>query len=197
MPKYYIEEKERYMFKTYESQKENLYYILSNIGVSEKFLWEHENNIEEASSIERKKHRKMIFDKMVEIEEKGGKANLHDLYEYYGDKPDLWKILPQTQKLPDEFIEKYADKFSWRDICEMQLLSEDFMKRNADRLDWWAVANFRKFSEEFYLEFYEQISEHIKYEEINKWSHPHLKNLKNESLKLLLLIREGYNGGQL
>jgi hypothetical protein len=195
MPRYYIEDSEKHMFKDYESRKRNLYHILSEIGVSENFIWEQENNIEEASAIEREKHIKKIFKIMNEIEEKGGKTNLHDLYEYYGDKPSLWKIITQTQRLPERFIEKHFDKFDWRYICEMQILSEDFMRRNSERLDWWAVANFRKFSEEFYLEFYEQISKHVKYEKLRKNYQSDLANLKNESLKLLLAIREGYNGG--
>jgi len=190
------EKEEEIMFRSIESERKNLYRILSNINVNEKFILKHLDWIDEATKMEKVKRRSFIQDKINSIEEKGGKTNYQDMYEMYGYVHDLWDIIIESQRLSESFIEKYIikrNKDNWKIICEKQDLSEEFMRKYSNNLNWWAVAHFRKFSEEFYLDFYENISQYIKYEDI-KMFQIHLKNLKNESLKLLLAMREGYNG---
>jgi len=191
MPKYYIEDREKYMFRDVESQRENLYYILTEIGVNEDFLWRHAAWIDEASKMEERKRRKLIQEKINQIESKGGKTNYFDMYEMYGRVNNLWSMIAQTQNLPESFIEKHYDKFKnyWRSICEYQKLSEDFMRRNSEKLDWWAVAHFQKYSEDFYFEFFDEINGSVRYKDLLNKEHLRPERLKNEGLILLLKIR--------
>jgi hypothetical protein len=194
MPRYYVRDNEKYMFKNVEIERKNLYHIMSEIGVSEAFLWRHADWIDESNKEEEKKKREFIQEKINIIESKGGKTNYYDMYEMYGRVHNLWSIIAGVQKLPESFIEKYSDKFRncWRTLCERQNLSEDFMRRNLDKLDWWAVAHFQKYSENFYFEFFENINEKAKYQELiqtKEYLRP--KNLTNKSL-ILLLKMNGY-----
>lgn len=191
MPKYYIEDREKYMFRDVESQRENLYYILSEIGVSEDFLWRHADWIDEATKAEQQKRRKLIQEKINQIESKGGKTNYSDMYEMYGRVSNLWSIIAQTQNLPESFIEKHHDKFKnyWRSICENQKLSDDFMRRNSEKLNWWAVAHFQKYSEDFYFEFFDEINGAVRYKDLLNKEHLRPERLKHDGLILLLKIR--------
>lgn len=194
MPKYRIEEREERLFRTEESQRKNLYYILTEIGVKPEFLWKHAAHFDDATEMERRERREQIQEKINKIEAKGGKTNYQDMYEMYGKVWDLWSIIAQIQTLPEDFIEAYIDKFSnhWRTICERQKLSDDFMRRHADKMNWWAVAYFQDYSEEFLLEFFDEIYEAIKhdrakYDELDGFLR--IKNPTNPQLILLLKMR--------
>jgi hypothetical protein len=193
MPKYYIEEKEEYMFKDHNSEKEHLYYIISEIGVSEDFIIRHVEEIDEASKKEKDYRRSLAMKKANEMEKRGQKSNIHDLYEYYNCfNVNLWALMCQNQKLSEAFIEKYVDKLGWTDITRYQKLSEDFMRKHADYLEWWSVAAFQKFSEKFYLEFFDKIQSKIKYSEmITTREEFRQENLKNPDFIVFLKLN-GY-----
>jgi hypothetical protein len=179
MPKYYIEKREEHMFRDEESQRKNLYYILNEIGVKEEFLWKHVDWIDEATKMEKKKKTEFIQEKINAIEAKGGKTNYYDMEEMYGRVHDLWKVISETQKLPEAFIEKYSEKLNWHSICRNQKLSDDFMRKHKEKLNWWAVAYFQDYSEEFLLEFFTEIMEAVSFD-----------NPKHDMFNGFLRIRE-------
>jgi len=189
MPKYYLDEREEYMFRNHDSERKHLYYILSEIGVSHDFLWRHADWIDEATMMEKKKRREYIQSKINAIEARGGKTNYQDMEEMYGRAHDLWKVISSTQKLPEPFIEKYSEKLSWDEISRHQKLSDDFMRKHQDKLNWWAITYSQDYSEEFLLEFFNEIINAVghdnpKYSESNGFLR--IRELKNEQLILLL-----------
>jgi hypothetical protein len=185
-------DRKNYMFQSEESQRRNLYYILTEINVKEEFIIKHADWIDEATKMEKERKRNYIQKKIDDIEAKGGKTNYYDMYEMYGRVSDLWTIIIETQRLSESFIEKYMDKFKngWSSICKYQKLSEDFMRKHSEKLNWWSVAHFQNYSQEFYFEFFDNISSKAEYKElITTKEHLRPERLTHEGLILLLKIR--------
>jgi hypothetical protein len=159
MPRYYRKDEDDYLFRNADSERRNLYHIITEIGVSQDFLDRHAEYFDAATDQERLRKREYIQKKIDKIEESGGKTNYRDMYEMYGSVPSLWDMVIQTQKLSEDFIERHIDRFKnkWADICRFQNLSDDFMRRHADKLSWWNVACFQDYSEDFLVEFFDQI----------------------------------------
>jgi hypothetical protein len=159
MPRYYTKDSEEFMFRNIDSERRNLYYILTEIAVSQEFLERHAEYFDAATEQERLKKREYIQSKIDKIEASGGKTNYHDMYEMYGRVHSLWEMIVQSQRLSEDFIERHIDRFKnrWSDICRYQRLSDDFMRRHADKMEWWNVAYSQDYSEDFLVEFFDQI----------------------------------------
>jgi hypothetical protein len=194
MPRYQIRENENYMFKNADSERKNLYYILTEIAVSESFLERHAEYFDDATRTEQTRIRRFLQEKINSIESKGGKTNRFDMEEMYGRAPSLWIMIIQTQNLSEAFIEKHIERFEnrWSDICRYQKLSDDFMRKHVDKLSWWNVAYFQDYSEEFLLEFFDRIYEAVnhdkpEYTPVNGFLR--IREPKNQELILLLKMR--------
>ena len=65
-------------------------------------------------------------------------------------RPDLikWETFPYNiPKLPEESIDKYADRVDWTHISARQPLSEEFIAKHADRVNWKFISRYQKLSE--------------------------------------------------
>jgi hypothetical protein len=184
----------KYINADLEFRKTNLYYILTEINMPEKFLFDHAQYFDEVTNQEKNLRRKLIQEKINQIESKGGKTNYQDMQEMYGRVTDLWSMVTETQNLSESFIERYIDKFNnhWNSICRRQKLSEDFIRRHSDKVIWWAIAHFQDYSEKFLLEFFNEIYSAVKHENL-KYTPENgflrIREPKNQELILLLKMR--------
>jgi hypothetical protein len=190
MPRYYRKDEEEYMFESVDSERKNLYHIITEIGVSQDFLDRHASYFDDATTAERLRKRQYIQEKINRIEERGGKTNYQDMYEMYGRVPSLWDMVVQTQKLSEDFIERHMEKLGrrWQDICRYQRLSDDFMRRHSDNLSWWNVAYFQDYSEEFLLEFFDQIYDAIKHDRPKYDPHNGFLRIRKPSDERLIVL---------
>lgn len=167
MPRYYRKDEDDYLFRSVDSERKNLYHIITEIGVSQDFLDRHAPYFDDATTAERLRMREYIQEKINEIESRGGKTNYQDMHEMYGRVPSLWDMVIQTQKLSEGFIERHIDKFGgnrWSNICRYQKLSDNFMRKHSDKMSWWNVAYFQDYSEDFLIEFFDQIYDAVKHD---------------------------------
>ena len=59
-----------------------------------------------------------------------------EYYEEFIKKYDNdWEKISKYQKLPEDFIRKFKDRFDWRYISIYQKLSEDFIREFQDKVD--------------------------------------------------------------
>lgn len=80
-------------------------------------------------------------------------------------------LLEGTQNMPEEFIEKYAERWNWFNIYTCQKLSEDFIKRNWKRFDdirCSVIFSRQKMSENFIMWMINKIG-CMKVEEEQAW----------------------------
>ena len=82
------------------------------------------------------------------------KKAIKELAEVYGITGEEYENCRTWYKLsllplPEEFIEKYADKVDWIAICAYQKLSEGFIEKYAGEVDWHYVSIYQKLSENF------------------------------------------------
>ena len=83
-----------------------------------------------------------------------------EFIERFADKVE-WYYISSYQKLSEEFIEKFADKVDWYYISFYQKLSEDFIEKFADKVDWYNISSYQKLSEEFIEKFADKVDWNI------------------------------------
>ncbi|KAF8766573.1 hypothetical protein HNY73_019622 [Argiope bruennichi] len=81
-----------------------------------------------------------------------------------------WKLISEYQKLSEDFIREFQYKVNWKLISEYQKLSEDFIREFRNKVDWGNISYHQKLSEDFIREFqhkvdWEGISYHQKLSE--------------------------------
>jgi len=60
-----------------------------------------------------------------------------------------WYYIVSTQKLSEQFIEKYKDNLEWRKVCRYQDLSEKFIEKYKDKVYWSIIIESQKISQSF------------------------------------------------
>ena len=88
-------------------------------------------------------------------------------------RPDLidWEYISRIAfKLPEEFINKYADYLDWYYILKNKPLSEEFLEEHIDNLNWDAVSKYQKLSEEFIDKYKDKVDWNniFKYQTLSK-----------------------------
>lgn len=63
----------------------------------------------------------------------------------------------REEKISEEFIETFIDKFDLDEICWEHNLSETFIRKHADKVNWQAISRVQTLSESFLEEFQEQV----------------------------------------
>jgi hypothetical protein len=66
--------------------------------------------------------------------------------------------LSAYEKLSEDFIRKFKDKFDWRVLSYFQKLPEDLIREFKDKVDWMGVSVYQKLSEDFIEEFQDKVS---------------------------------------
>ena len=68
-----------------------------------------------------------------------------------------WGIVSRSERLSEEFIEKFQDKVNWKNISFNQRLSEDFIEKFQDKVNWENISKHQKLSEEFIEKFQDKV----------------------------------------
>ena len=74
-------------------------------------------------------------------------------YNHYG-----WMMIPRTQTLSEQFIDKWKNHINWEEVCEKQKLSIQFMRDHANYLVWGKVMAYQKLDEQFILDYGDKIT---------------------------------------
>lgn len=69
----------------------------------------------------------------------------------YLDKHYVWTVIPQTQRVSEQFIEKWKDKINWEEVCRYQKLSSKFLDEHTKYLIW-EIVEYNQDLEEWFIE---------------------------------------------
>jgi hypothetical protein len=102
------------------------------------------------------KYDKSVTNKIKIIEE------IKDIEKFFEENIDNfevdWDYISRRQKLSEEFIDKYNDKFSWYYISIYQKLSEEFIEKYIDKVNWLCISECQKLSEEFIEKYSDKVN---------------------------------------
>jgi uncharacterized membrane protein len=81
-----------------------------------------------------------------------------------------WKRLTETwTDMPEDFMEKYADKLGWDNISKRPGLSEAFIEKHVDKVKWSEVIQYQVLSEAFMAKHKTSpVSEVVKYQHVSE-----------------------------
>jgi len=111
---------------------------------------------------------KSVTNKIKIIEE------IHDIEKFFGDNINNFKIdwdcISEFQKLSEEFIKKYIDKFRWSYISAYQTLSEEFIEKHCDKVNWNNISAYQTLSESFIEKHSDKITWYLisKYQKLSE-----------------------------
>ena len=112
--------------------EDNLNEICHMRGLSEDFIREFQNKIEETRSWDRiSGYQKLSEDFIREFKDKLS-----------------WDRISGYQKLSEDFIREFKDKLSWGKISYFQKLSEDFIREFQDKVNWEYIQSNENISDE-------------------------------------------------
>ena len=102
-----------------------------------------------------------------------------------------WKVLSSCQKLSEKFILDFENKVNWSDITAGQELSEKFIEEHQDKIKWEYVARYQTITEEFFWKHQDKIDVNflVKSQKVDtkRWSAKFQELKEKEALKAEVL----------